>query len=601
MQVKDCGESECRSVTERIEVVTSPYTKVGRLPHSGYNLYKKLLELSKGGKQMNETKSCAPADLWTAWEQIQWNKCEHEVRKLQARIVKAQMSGRHNKVKALQWMLTHSFYGKALAVKRVTSNGGKKTAGVDHVLWNTPNQKMDAIASLKRRGYHPQPLRRVNIKKSNGKLRPLGIPTLKDRAMQALYHMALDPVAETTADTHSYGFRKERSTKDAKEMCFTVLARKIAPQWVLEGDIKGCFDHISHEWLLNHIPMDKVILRKWLKSGYVFHNKLYPTYEGTPQGGIISPTLANMVLNGMQTMLSERFKVRMGKNYYNPKINLVRYADDFIVTGKNKEILEKEVKPAIKEFLAERGLTLSDEKTKITHISEGFDFLGYNFKKYNGKLIVKPADKAVKNLLEKVKTITRKYCSASQITLIRTLNPITQGWSNYYKTCSNGKVKVRTDYLIYNIIRRWADRRHNKKSKTWVSKRYYHTMGKEHWRFGTWIKKEGQKQFFYLKRLTDVPKTDHILIKGDANPYDMEYQAYFDKRHTRNILDHFNGGRYIRNMWEKQMRRCRACGEPITTNTPWLMTYRVVNNKRIKYLVHEDCCKFTNVNEWRFL
>lgn len=143
---------------------------------------------------MNETKSCAPADLWTAWEQIQWNKCEHEVRKLQARIVKAQMSGRHNKVKALQWMLTHSFYGKALAVKRVTSNGGKKTAGVDHVLWNTPNQKMDAIASLKRRGYHPQPLRRVNIKKSNGKLRPLGIPTLKDRTMQALYHMALDPV-----------------------------------------------------------------------------------------------------------------------------------------------------------------------------------------------------------------------------------------------------------------------------------------------------------------------------------------------------------------------------------------------------------------------
>ena len=350
MQVKDCGESECRSVTERIEVVTSPYTKVGRLPHSGYNLYKKLLELSKGGKQMNEIKSCAPADLWTTWEQIQWNKCEHEVRKLQARIVKAQMSGRHNKVKALQWMLTHSFYGKALAVKRVTSNGGKKTAGVDHVLWNTPNQKMDAIASLKRRGYHPQPLRRVNIKKSNGKLRPLGIPTLKDRAMQALYHMALDPVAETTADTHSYGFRKERSTKDAKEMCFTVLARKIAPQWVLEGDIKGCFDHISHEWLLNHIPMDKVILRKWLKSGYVFHNKLYPTYEGTPQGGIISPTLANMVLNGMQTMLSERFKVRMGKNYYNPKINLVRYADDFIVTGKDKEILENEVKPVIKEL-----------------------------------------------------------------------------------------------------------------------------------------------------------------------------------------------------------------------------------------------------------
>ena len=183
---------------------------------------------------MNETKSCAPADLWTAWEQIQWNKCEHEVRKLQARIVKAQKEGRHNKVKALQWMLTHSFYGKALAVKRVTSNAGKNTTGVDHVKWDTPRKKMDAIADLKRRGYRPQPLRRVNIEKSNGKLRPLGIPTLKDRAMQALYHLALDPVAEATADTHSYGFRKERSTRDAKEMCFTVLSRKIAPQWVLE-------------------------------------------------------------------------------------------------------------------------------------------------------------------------------------------------------------------------------------------------------------------------------------------------------------------------------------------------------------------------------
>lgn len=347
--------------------------------------------------------------------------------------------------------------------------------------------------------------------------------------------------------------------------------------------------------------MDKMILRKWLKSGYVFHNKLYPTYEGTPQGGIISPTLANMVLSGMQTMLSERFKVRTGKNYYNPKINIVKYADDFIVTGKDKDILEKEVKPAIKEFLAERGLTLSEEKTKITHISEGFDFLGYNFKKINGKLIVKPSDKAVRTLLDKVRGITRKYCSASQISLIRMLNPIIQGWSNYYKTCSNGKTKVRTDYLMFEYIYRWAKRRHPKKSKRWVKHKYYHTLGKDRWRFGLWIKKDAEKQLYYLKRVTDVLKADHILIKGEANPYDTEYRTYFDKRHTRNILDHFNGGRYIRNMWEKQMRRCRACGEPITTNTPWLMTYRVVNNKRIKYLVHEDCCKFTNVNEWRFL
>ena len=177
---------------------------------------------------MNENKtSCAPADnQQTLWDRIDWTKAELAVRKLQARIVKAQKEGRYNKVKALQWMLTHSFYGKALAIKRVTSNAGKNTTGVDHVRWDTPRKKMDAIADLKRRGYRPHPLRRVNIEKSNGKLRPLGIPTLKDRAMQALYHLALDPVAEATADTHSYGFRKERSTKDAKEMCFTVYPAK---------------------------------------------------------------------------------------------------------------------------------------------------------------------------------------------------------------------------------------------------------------------------------------------------------------------------------------------------------------------------------------
>ena len=194
MQVEDCGESECRPIMGWIEVETSLHTKVGRLPHGGYNLYKKLLELSKGGKQMNENKtSCAPADnQQTLWDRIDWTKAELAVRKLQARIVKAQKEGRYNKVKALQWTLTHSFYAKALAVKRVTSNGGGNTPGVDMETWENPEAKTQAISELKRRGYQPKPLRRVHIKKSNGKLRPLGIPTMKDRAMQALYLMALE-------------------------------------------------------------------------------------------------------------------------------------------------------------------------------------------------------------------------------------------------------------------------------------------------------------------------------------------------------------------------------------------------------------------------
>ncbi len=221
---------------------------------------------------MNDIKtSCASTDQkWNTWLDIDWGKCQTQVDKLQARIVKAQKEGRYGRVKALQWMLTHSFYAKALAVKRVTSNKGSDTAGVDRVKWSTPNAKFQAIGELKRRGYTPLPLRRVHIKKSNGKLRPLGIPTMKDRAMQALYLLALEPVAETTADSNSYGFRKGRSTADAREQCFCVLAKRTSPEWILEGDIKGCFDHISHEWLIGNIPMDKVMLKKWLKCGFVF-------------------------------------------------------------------------------------------------------------------------------------------------------------------------------------------------------------------------------------------------------------------------------------------------------------------------------------------
>lgn len=202
--------------------------------------------------------------------------------------------------------MTHSFYGRYLAVVRVTTNKGKNTAGVDRVRWSTDAAKVKAIDTLKRRGYQPMPLRRVEIPKKNGKKRPLGIPTMKDRAMQALYLMALDPIAETTGDQHSYGFRKYRNCQDAIAQCHNVLSRDVAPKWVLEGDIKGCFDHISHKWLLNNIPMDKEVLRKWLKSGYVFNGELFPTDEGTPQGGIISPTLANMTLDGLQSLVQKQ-------------------------------------------------------------------------------------------------------------------------------------------------------------------------------------------------------------------------------------------------------------------------------------------------------
>lgn len=223
------------------------------------------------------------------WHDIDWAKCHKSVKRLQARIAKAEKEGRHGKVRALQWLLTHSFSARALAVKRVTENQGKNTPGVDGQTWSTPEAKFRGIASLKRRGYKPLPLRRVLIPKSNGKMRPLGIPTIRDRAMQALYLLALEPVAETRADKNSYGFRPGRATADAIEQTFIALSKKNGAQWILEGDIKACFDEISHEWLLKNIPMDKKILQKWLKAGFVHKRKLFPTEAGTPQGGVISP------------------------------------------------------------------------------------------------------------------------------------------------------------------------------------------------------------------------------------------------------------------------------------------------------------------------
>ena len=256
---------------------------------------------------MNANTACAASSLEISWHRINWAECHRQVRRLQARIVKATQEGRWNKVKALQWLLTHSWSGRVIAVKRVTENQGKKTPRVDRKTWSTPEAKLQAVRSLRRRGYKPRPLRRVLIPKSNGKLRPLGIPTMKDRAMQALHLLALYPVSETLADNNSYGFRPERSTADAREQGFKVLVNSGRAQWILEGDIKGCFDNISHEWLLENIPTDKATLQKWLKAGYVYKDELFSTEAGTPQGGILSPTLANMTLDGLEAALRSKF------------------------------------------------------------------------------------------------------------------------------------------------------------------------------------------------------------------------------------------------------------------------------------------------------
>ena len=258
------------------------------------------------------------------WHSLDWAKIHQTTKRLQMRIAKATREGRYGKAKALQWILTHSFSGRAIAVKRVTENQGKKTPGVDKVVWDTPELKAEAVMSLKRRGYKPQPLRRVFIPKASGKMRPLGIPTMKDRAMQALYLLALEPVSETKADPNSYGFRPMRASRDAAEQCFKVLAQKHSAEWVLDADIAGCFDNINHDWLLNNVPTDRGILRKWLKSGFKWNGQLFDTEAGTPQGGIISPTLANMTLDGMEERLQECYGMKRSQKSTKNKVNRKR-------------------------------------------------------------------------------------------------------------------------------------------------------------------------------------------------------------------------------------------------------------------------------------
>jgi len=530
----------------------------------------------------------------TDWHAIDWRSVNRTVRRLQARIVKATKEKRWGKVKALQHLLTHSFSGKALAVRRVTENQGKNTPGVDKVIWNTPHKKINAVYSLRQRDYHPQPLRRIYIPKKNGKKRALGILVMKCRAMQALYLQALDPVAETTADPNSYGFRPQRSTADAIEQCFTALGNLQSAQWVLEGDIKGCFDGISHEWLLTHIPMEKAILKKWLKSGYIDKNIFYPTEEGTPQGGIISPVLANMTLDGLERMLREMFPKTTTKGIA-AKVNFIRYADDFIVTAASKELLEQQVKPRVEAFMKERGLVLSDEKTCITHIEDGFDFLGQNVRKYKTgkqhKLLIKPAQKNVHAHLEKIRDIIKRNQTLSAGRPILMLNPIIRGWAHYHQHIVSADVFSSVDDAIYRRLRQWMKRRHPNKSNKWITKKYFKAHEGKNWVF--YGEKDGQE--YYLADTARVPIKRHAKVKSEANPYDPAWETYYEKRLDVHIADTLKGKRWLIHLWKEQNGLCPMCEQKITKITGWHSHHREWKSKggsdtaENRVLLHPNC------------
>lgn len=529
------------------------------------------------------------------WDSIDWNAAQQNVRRLQTRIVQATKEGRWGKVKALQRLLTHSFSGKSLAVKRVTENQGRKTAGVDEETWTMPSQKAKAILRLQQRGYHPKPLRRVYIPKSSGKMRPLGIPCMLDRAMQALHLLAVDPISETLGDLNSYGFRKERSTADAIEQAFAALSHKNSAEWVLEGDIKACFDRISHDWLLAHIPMEKSILRKWLKAGYIDKYVLHATEEGTPQGGICSPVLANMTLDGLEKKLREQYP-KPDRGSSKEKVNFVRFADDFLVTGKSKEVLESEVKPLIEAFMKERGLELSPEKTLITHIEDGFDFLGQHLRKYNGKLLITPSKKNVHTFLESIRKVVGENKQATAGNLIAQLNPKIRGWANYHRHVVSKETYAKVDHAIFCALWQWSKRRHPKKPIKWIKKKYFTSIEGQNWVFhGEILGQEGAFQPLQLFKAKSIAIERHVKIQNAANPYALEWETYFEKRLDVKMAHNLKGKRQLLHLWKQQGGLCPLCNRRITKLTGWHSHHIVWRSKGGKdeadnrVLLHPDC------------
>lgn len=425
----------------------------------------------------------------------------------------------------------------------------------------------------------------------------MGIPTLHDRAMQALYLLALEPVSEGTSDPNSYGFRINRSTADAMSQLFLNLSRKASAQWILEADIKGCFDHISHDWLERNVPMDRTILRKWLKAGVVFQGQLQATEAGTPQGGIISPTLANVALNGLERSLGKALEAKLGvMTTRKLKVNVVRYADDFVITGSTPEVLENEVKPWVEQFLTVRGLSLSTEKTQIVNIAEGFDFLGWNFRKYSGTLLITPSKKNVQTFYRKVKEVISVGKAAKQEDLIKLLNPMLRGWAQYHSPVVAKATFTKVEHKLFWALWRWARRRHRGKNAEWVRKKYFARIGERNWVFGTTaVDKKGKPFWLELYSLAGTPIRRHKKVRGDYHPFDPAQELYGERLRQERMSEDMSHRKQWIKLYMSQRGLCAVCQCKITKETGWNdhhIVPRILGGSDAlenRVLVHPDC------------
>lgn len=420
---------------------------------------------------------------------------------------------------------------------------------------------------------------------------------MRDRAMQALHLLALDPVLETVSDQNSYGFRKNRCTADAMSQLFNRLSGKHSAAWVLDADIEGFFDNINHQWMIENIRMDKSILQKWLKSGVVDGKQLLATTAGTPQGGIISPALANWTLNGLEADLMQYLNQKWGVGKTRKlKVGVVRYADDFVITGASQEILNEEIRPWVEAFLAKRGLKLASAKTRVVDIETGFDFLGWNFRKYSGKLLIKPSQKNVKAFYAKLREVISTNATAKQESLIRLLNPILRGWAQYHCPVVAKQTFSRVQSLLHWRLMRWAKRRHPAKNEQWIRKKYWRSIDARNWVFATDVAKEGgEKMVMELYSLAATPIERHTKIKGAFNPYDPTWEMYGETLRRERMLKNMHYRKQWIRLYVDQGGKCALCGYEMDFDTGWHdhhIKYRVEGGSDAlgnRVLLHPNC------------
>ena len=494
------------------------------------------------------------------WNQTDWRKLERRVYKLQTRIYRASNRGDLKAIRRLQKTLMRSWSGRMLAVRRVTQdNQGKKTAGVDGVKKLSPVQRLAMVKTLELKG-KSKPTRRVWIDKpGTDEKRPLGIPTMYDRATQALVKLALEPEWEARFEPNSYGFRPGRSCHDAIEAIFGAIKQKA--KYVLDADIAKCFDRINHRELLkklNTFPILKRQINSWLKSGVMDGKQLFPTSEGTPQGGVISPLLANIALHGMEERIKQAFpRKKVGKNKNGSQKNsivpcLIRYADDFVILHEDLTVVQR-CKEIISEWLNGMGLELKPSKTRLAHTlyehdgqDAGFNFLGFNVRQYpvgkyntgcNGygeplgfKTLIKPNKEKVKVHYNRIAEVIEQHNAAPQAALIDQLNPIIRGWTNYYSTVVSKEVFSALDKDGYRKLKSWAQHRHPNKSGHWVADKYWQIIGGNNWEFAT--RQEGKNPLRLIKH-SETSIVRHAKVKGDASPYDGNL-VYWSSRMGKN-------------------------------------------------------------------